>query len=160
MDVSFFTGFKKNSVDGSSEPANEVSTDLNYVIENSDVLFIALPSSESTKKIISKELLMKMHGKYLINVGRGDTVDEEGLYESLKQGILAGAGLDVWFNYPGKQEGPVLPASKPFWELPNVVFSPHKSSHVQEAINAMIDDTFENVRSYIKTGSPKNLVKL
>ena len=154
------TGFKKNSVDGSSEPANEVSTDLNYVIENSDVLFIALPSSESTKKIISKELLMKMHGKYLINVGRGDTVDEEGLYESLKQGILAGAGLDVWFNYPGKQEGPVLPASKPFWELPNVVFSPHKSSHVQEAINAMIDDTFENVRSYIKTGSPKNLVKL
>jgi len=154
------TVFKKSKTEDSTGPADEISTDLNYVIGNSDVIFITLPSSESTKNIISKELLMKMHGKYLINVGRGDTVNEEGLYESLKQGILAGAALDVWFKYPGKSEGPVMPAEKPFWELPNVVFSPHKSSHVQEAINAMIDDTIENVRTYIKTGQPANIVKL
>jgi lactate dehydrogenase-like 2-hydroxyacid dehydrogenase len=101
---------------------------------------------------------MKMTGKYLINIGRGDTVDEEGLYDSLKQGILAGAALDVWFNYPGIKGGQVLPANKPFWELPNVVLSPHKSSHVEEAIKAMIDDTFENIRSYLKTGIPANKV--
>jgi phosphoglycerate dehydrogenase-like enzyme len=101
---------------------------------------------------------MKMNGKYLINVGRGDTVDEEGLYESLKNGILAGAALDVWFNYPGKKKEPVMPSTKPFWELPNVVFSPHKASHVTEAVNAMIDDTIENVRCYIKNNHPKNMV--
>jgi phosphoglycerate dehydrogenase-like enzyme len=155
----YIMGFKKSVVNKDIEPADEISNDLNYVIDKSDVLLIALPSSEQTKNIISKELLMKMHGKYLINVGRGDTVDEEGLYESLKQGILAGAALDVWFNYPGKKEGPVMPAAKPFWELPNVVFSPHKSSHVEEAIKAMIDDTFENVRSYILNGIPKNIIK-
>ena len=103
---------------------------------------------------------MNMKGKFLINVGRGKTVNEDGLYESLKNGILAGAALDVWFNYPGKSDEPVLPANKPFWELPNVVFSPHKSSSVEEAVKAMTDDTFENVRLYIKTGKPGNIVIL
>jgi lactate dehydrogenase-like 2-hydroxyacid dehydrogenase len=154
----YITGFKKNINMNDFEPANEISNDLSYVIEKSDVIFIALPSGDSTKLIVSKELLMKMNGKYLINVGRGDTIDEEGLYESLKHGILAGAALDVWFNYPGKKEGPVMPANKPFWELPNVVFSPHKSSHVESAIKAMIDDTFENIRSYLNSGKPKNIV--
>jgi len=154
------TGFRTNVDANKDEVADEITSDLKHVINQSEVLFVALPSSESTKKIISKDLLMEMHGKFLINVGRGDTIDEEGLYESLKQGILGGAGLDVWFNYPGKKEGPVMPASKPFWELPNVVFSPHKSSHVQTAINAMIDDTFENIRSYLKTRAPKNPVKI
>jgi phosphoglycerate dehydrogenase-like enzyme len=154
------TGFKQNITNESLFPADELSNDLIKVIDENEVLFIALPSSEATKSIISKELLMKMDGKFLINVGRGDTVNEDGLYESLKQGILAGAALDVWFNYPGKKEGPVMPATKPFWELPNVVFSPHKSSHVQQAINEMIDETFENIRTFIKTGKPKNIVKI
>jgi phosphoglycerate dehydrogenase-like enzyme len=101
-----------------------------------------------------------MKGKYLINVGRGDTVNEEGLYNALKDGTLAGAALDVWYNYPGKKEEPVFPANLPIYELPNVLLSPHKSSHTIEAINAMIDDTFENVRSYLLTGKPGNVVKL
>jgi len=156
----YVTGFKRNTHKTKDDPADEISDDLNYTIDNSDIVFITLPSHESTKDIISRDVLMNMKGKYLINVGRGDTVDEDGLYDSLKDGILAGAGLDVWFKYPGKSEDPVLPANKPFWELPNVVFSPHKSSHVQEAVNAMIDDTFENIKSYLKTGIPNNLIRL
>ncbi|HEY3250649.1 MAG TPA: NAD(P)-dependent oxidoreductase, partial [Ignavibacteria bacterium] len=153
-------GFKKTIKESSDNLFNEVTTDLSYAIDQSQILFITLPSNESTKEIISKELLTKMNGKYIINVGRGDTVNEEGLYEALKGGILAGAALDVWFNYPGKNEEPVLPAYKPFWELPNVIFSPHKSSHVEEAVKAMIDDTFDNIRMYLKTGKPGNIVLL
>jgi len=156
----YIIGFRRNSEKNPGDPADEISNDLNYTINSSDVVFITLPSSEETKGIISRDILMNMKGKYLINVGRGVTVDEDGLYDSLKRGILSGAGLDVWFKYPGKSDDPVMPANKPFWELPNVVFSPHKSSHVQEAVDAMIDDTFENIRSYLKTGRPNNIAKI
>lgn len=149
-------GFKRKTDEKSSQYANEVTSDLNYLINNSEIIFVTLPLSESTTDIFSKEKLMNMKGKYLINVGRGRTVNEEGLYESLKQGILAGAALDVWYNYPGKKKEHVLPANKPFWELPNVVLSPHKSSHAIEAINAMIDDTCENIRIYLKNGQAGN----
>jgi phosphoglycerate dehydrogenase-like enzyme len=149
-------GFKKNPEIIREGYANEISGDLFYVIAQSDVIFVSLPLTNETKGLLNSDLLMKMNGKYLINVGRGETVDEEGLYNSLKNGILKGAALDVWYKYPGKQEEPVYPASKPFWELPNVILSPHKSSQTIEAVNAMIDDTVENIKSYIKTGVPKN----
>jgi phosphoglycerate dehydrogenase-like enzyme len=70
-------GFRRNAGNITDVYADEVSNDLNYVINNSDIIFVTLPSHESTKGIISRELLMKMKGKYFINVGRGDTVDEE-----------------------------------------------------------------------------------
>lgn len=145
-------GFKKNPEKMLPEGVNEISTDLNYVINNSKIIFVCLPLSDDTKDIINKDILMKMKGKYLINVGRGTTVNEEALYNSLKDGILAGAALDVWYKYPGKSNEPVMPANFPFHELTNVLFSPHKSSHTPEAVNAMIDDTIENVRKVILTG--------
>jgi phosphoglycerate dehydrogenase-like enzyme len=150
-------GFKKHISKEQCENADELSTDLEYVINKSDIVFVCLPLNPETKNIINRDILINMKGKYLINVGRGDTVSEEGLYNSLKDGILAGAALDVWYNYPGKKEEPVFPSSKLIYELPNVVISPHKSSHTIEAINAMIDDTVENIRSYILTGKPKNI---
>jgi phosphoglycerate dehydrogenase-like enzyme len=141
-------------------PANvDEITEITGAINKSEIIFVSLPLTDETKGLISKQLLMNMNGKYFINVGRGETVDEEALYESLKNGILKGAALDVWYNYPGKKTDPVYPANKPFWELPNVVLSPHKSSHITEAINAMIDDTVENIRSYIINGTPKTIAK-
>ncbi len=143
-------GFKKYIKNEKYENADEVSTDLQYVINKSAVVFVCLPLNSETKNIINADILKNMKGKYLINVGRGETVNEEGLYNSLKEEILAGAALDVWYNYPGKNKEPFFPSSKPIYDLPNVILSPHKSSHTTEAINAMIDDTFENIRAYIK----------
>ncbi len=153
-------GFRRTKIEKLPENVDEVSDDLNYAINKSDIVFVTLPLSAQTKNLLSAEVLQTMKGKYLINVGRGETIDEEGLYNSLKAGILTGAALDVWYNYPGKKQEPVFPANKPFWELPNVLLSPHKSSHTIEAVNAMIDDTFENVRTYIKSGKPKQTVNL
>jgi len=151
-------GFKKHAGNYNDNNADEISSDLSYVLNKSEIVFVCLPSTSETKGILSEKLLMNMKGKYLINVGRGDTVNEEGLFNSLINGILAGAALDVWYNYPGKKTEPVFPASKAFWELPNVVLSPHKSSHTIEAINAMINDTFENIRTYLLTGTPGGIV--
>lgn len=128
---------------------DELTVDLHYLIKQSSIIFAALPLTDMTKNFFDWDMLKEMKGKYLVNVGRGDTVNEEALYRALKEGILAGAALDVWYKYPGKNPEPVYPANLPFWELPNVLFSPHKSSHTLEAVNAMIDDTAENVRKAI-----------
>jgi phosphoglycerate dehydrogenase-like enzyme len=152
-------GFKKHTDNFKDDIADEITGDLSYVLNKSDIIFVCLPSANETKGLLGVELLMKMKGKYLINSGRSDTVDEEGLYNSLTSGVLAGAALDVWYNYPGKKVEPVFPANKPFWELPNVILSPHKSSHTTQAVKAMIDDTIENIRSYIITGIPDKIAR-
>ncbi|MCC7159160.1 MAG: NAD(P)-binding domain-containing protein [Ignavibacteria bacterium] len=152
------TGFRKNISSEKDEYADVITSDLHYVIDNSDLVFVCLPLNAETKDLINSQILQKMKGKYIINVGRGATINEEALYNSLKSGILTGAALDVWYNYPGKKTEPVYPANFPFWELDNVILSPHKASSTPDAIAAMINDTAENIRAFILTGKPKEIV--
>jgi phosphoglycerate dehydrogenase-like enzyme len=153
-------GFNRSGINPGPLAINEVSTNLLHVIEKSEIIFVTLPLNSETKNILNDEIFAKMQGKYLINVGRGETISEDAAYKALKDGILKGAALDVWYIYPGKKTVPVYPAKKPFWEMPNVLLSPHKSSHTAEAIKAMIDDTCENIRSFIIDGKPKQTAKL
>lgn len=139
--------------------ADEITDNLTEVLDKSEIIFICLPLNNETKGLLSGKALINLQGKYLINVARGEIISENALFSALKEGTLAGAALDVWYNYPGKnQEGPVFPSNKPIYELPNVVISPHKSSNTTDAVNAMIDDTLENIRSYLLTGKTKNAV--
>jgi lactate dehydrogenase-like 2-hydroxyacid dehydrogenase len=64
------------------------------------------------------------------------------------------------YKYPGKNPEPVMPANFPFWEMKNVVISPHMASSTINSINAMIDDTANNIRTYISNGVPKETVKI
>jgi lactate dehydrogenase-like 2-hydroxyacid dehydrogenase len=156
-------GHKKNADKVNKQEyrfADELSNNLDEVITKSDVVFISLPLSNETKGLLSSNVLSKMGGKYLVNIARGEIIEEDALFTALKEGTLAGAALDVWYNYPGKnQSGPVYPSNKPIYELPNVVISPHKASNTKEAVNAMIDDTLESICSFLLTGKTKNLVE-
>lgn len=139
--------------------ADEITDNLSEVLDKSKIIFVCLPLNNETKGLLTGKDLINLQGKYLINIARGEIISENALFSALKEGILAGAALDVWYNYPGKnQEGPVFPSNTPIYELPNVVISPHKSSNTADAINAMIDDTLENIRSYLLTGKTKNTV--
>lgn len=152
-------GFNRSGKNPDTNLITEANSNLAHIIEQSDIIFVCLPLNSETKNILNDEIFAKMRGKYLINVGRGETISEDAAYNALKDGILKGAALDVWYNYPGKKTEPVYPAKKPFWEMPNVLLSPHKSSHTAQAINAMIDDTYENIRSFIINGKPKQTAK-
>ena len=145
----YIIGFKRNLDLDSDDLADEISNNIDEVITKSDVLFNVLPLNPETKHVINAEKIAKMKGKYIITVGRGETIHEEAMYNGLKDGILAGAAIDVWYKYPGKSEEPVMPANFPFWELPNVVMSPHKSAHTAHAVKAMIEDTCRNIRKFI-----------
>jgi len=145
----YVTGFRRSVISEPDKFADEVSSNLEEVIAKNDILFNILPLNSETKGIINAEIIAKMQGKYLITVGRGETISEEAMYNGLKDGILAGAAIDVWYKYPGKSDEPVMPANFPFWELPNVVMSPHKSAHTAEAVKAMIEDTCNNIRKFL-----------
>jgi D-2-hydroxyacid dehydrogenase (NADP+) len=83
---------------------------------------LALPLTGHTRGILGAAALQAMRAStYLINVGRGELVDDEALVAALRAGGIAGAGLDVF------AEEPLAPTS-PYWELDNVILTPSTSS--------------------------------
>lgn len=142
-------------VEGFSNLLNNVDEFL----ESSDVVFIAIPLNKRNRNIIDEKVLMKMKGKYLVNISRGAVVDEEALYNALKNNTLSGAAIDCWYNYPRGRAEPIMPSTFPFHELDNIVVSPHACSHTNSARSANIEMTRKNIEAYINTGEPINIVK-
>ena len=102
---------------------------LYRLLPRANALIIALPLTPETEGLISKEELAMLPPKaVLVNVGRGPIVDEEALYEALRDGTLRAAGLDVWYNYPADEtlRSNTPPSTYPFHELDNMVLSPHR----------------------------------
>ncbi len=108
---------------------------LNDLLPRAEVLIIALPLTPSTENLIGKHELAQMPpNSVLVNIGRGPIVNEEALYKALKGGSLGAAGLDVWYNYPNDEENrkKTTPSNYPFWELENVVLSPHRGGSTMD----------------------------
>lgn len=103
---------------------------LPELLPNTDVLLIALPETPETKGLIGKGELERLPAHaLLVNVGRGAVVDKAALYEALRDGTLAAAGIDVWYRYPKDEAARTntLPSRYPFHELDNVTLSPHRA---------------------------------
>jgi len=93
--------------------------DVDAVLPTTDVLIMILPTHPSTAGALSAERLALLPAEsFVVNVGRGSTIDEAALIEALRSGRLAGAGLDVAAHEP-------LPADDPLWEAPNLIITPH-----------------------------------
>lgn len=152
-------GFKKN-ISNKVENFDELSNDIKYVIDKSNIIFVALPLTEQTRNLLSEGILNTMKNKFLINVGRGPVVNEKGLYESIKNNILAGAAIDVWYDYPNKENKYKLPSKYPIHTFKNVIVSPHVAGFNEESVRYSIDWTIENIESYINTGMPKSIVDM
>ncbi len=112
-------------------------------LARADYLVMALPLTADTKNMLTAEdfRLMK-HSAYVINIGRGMTVDEDALLEALQLGEIAGAYLDVFSEEP-------LPAGHAFWGMNNVFVVPH-DSHSSPLIGDRLVDMFcDNLRRYV-----------
>ncbi|MHA1912745.1 MAG: NAD(P)-dependent oxidoreductase [Promethearchaeota archaeon] len=104
-------------------------TQLHDFLKDIDILFIATPLTSLTKKIIKKnELELLGKNGIIINVARGDIIDEESLYNALKERVIEGAAIDVWYDYSPKknEEGNKFPFHFPFHMLDNIILSPHR----------------------------------
>lgn len=98
-------------------------------LRGADFLQICLPLTEKTARIVGEgELALLPKHAVVVNTARGPLVDERALFEALKGGRIGGAGLDVWWKYPGNRERAWLrfPSSFKFHKLKNVVMVPHR----------------------------------
>lgn len=144
-------GWRRRSGLALPEGFDAVLPDLREAIAAAEIVFVTLPATPLTDGLLGKELLATMKGKFLVNVGRGSIIDEEGLYSALKDGILAGAAIDTWYTYP-KEGRAGAPSRFPIHEFPNVILSPHVGGSTNQAARRAIEATVENMREYLKTG--------
>jgi phosphoglycerate dehydrogenase-like enzyme len=108
---------------------------LESLLPGADFLILALPLTEETEGWIGeRELHLLPSSAVLVNVARGKIIDEAALYKALSEKWIFGAGLDVWFNYPGKRElrNNTPPGEYPWHTLDNLVLSPHRGALVRE----------------------------
>ena len=93
--------------------------DLPGLLPGTDVLVMILPATKDTERVLTAEILALLPAHaWLVNVGRGATVDEGAVLGAIRSGRLAGAALDVFEDEP-------LPAGSGLWDEPNVIITPH-----------------------------------
>jgi phosphoglycerate dehydrogenase-like enzyme len=131
---------------------------LDDVLARSDFLALTLALSPDTRGLIDARALARMKPTaVLINVARGEVVDEDALYAALASGALGGAALDVWYRYP-QGEGPTLPSRLPFHTLPNVLMTPHVSGWTEGMMDARAAVIAENIHRVARGETPMNAV--
>jgi len=99
-----------------------------------------------------------MKGKYLINISRGVVIDEKALFKSLKEGTLAGAAIDTWYQYPTLEHREILPSKYDFHKLDNVVMSPHTAGYTDKALEENIKSVFDNIVKIYYGEEPENQI--
>ncbi|MFF0341594.1 2-hydroxyacid dehydrogenase [Kribbella sp. NPDC004875] len=132
--------------------------DLGHLLTESDVVVLTVPLSSETTHLLDASMLDRMkRSAFLINVARGPIVDEEALYHALADRRIAGAALDVWWQYPapGAQ---AQPSRFSFGDLPNVVMTPHTSGVTTDVFERRMLDVAANIRA-LRDGEPlRNVV--
>ena len=106
---------------------------LPQLLPEADVLMVCVQSTAETRQLIgAAELALLPDRAVVVNVGRGEVLEERALYEALRSGRLHGAGIDVWYSYPRSYDetSRTPPSSMPFGELDSVVLSPHRGGGI------------------------------
>lgn len=133
---------------------------LHQALQEAHVVMVSLPGTPATKGLLDRDALAAMRkNSVLVNVGRGEVIDAQALYDTLTGGRLRGAGLDVWWCYPESVEARshTFPAEPPLHELPNVVMSPHRANQVADWEDAAFLDVLETLRQ-LAAGGVRNRV--
>lgn len=131
---------------------------LETLLRRSDYLAITVTLDEATRGMIDASALAAMKPTaFLINVARGDVVDEAALFDALSERRIAGAALDVWFRYP-VDISPTLPSALPFHTLPNVLMTPHVSGWTDGMLRERADVIAGNAMRVMRGETPVNLV--
>ena len=121
------------------------------VLREADVVSLHLRSTPDTERIIgAQEFALMKSTAIFLNTARGQLVDQTALYEALRDGKIAGAGLDVFTQEP-------LPPDDPLLQLPNVVLSPHTAGTTPEALMNGLNLCAANVVAFLQ-GQVQNRV--
>lgn len=123
------------------------------LLETSDVLSLHAPLNPATVEMISEKELRSMKNRaLLINTARGGLVDEGALADALRNGVIAGAAIDVLNSEPPRNGSPLLDLV-----LPNLIVTPHVAWASIGAMQTLADRLIDNIESYA-SGHPQNVI--
>lgn len=132
--------------------------ELSQHLPEADFVVIAIPSGAETDGMFGHaEFAIMKPTSFIVNVGRGPVIEEAALFDALKGNQIAGAGIDVWYQYYTADEPIKLPSKYPIHELPNVIMTPHKPTF--ETMRFRWEAISRNVHRFIKGESLENLVR-
>ncbi|MGH7948696.1 MAG: D-2-hydroxyacid dehydrogenase [Candidatus Binataceae bacterium] len=117
------------------------------VMRESDYLTVTLPSTPHTRRFIgAKEIAAMKPDAYIVNIGRGDVIDESALVEALREKKIGGAGLDVFEKEP-------LPAESPLWDIESAILTPHMSGASKTYLDKACELFADNLQRF-RAGQP------
>lgn len=152
MDVHVL-GVRRNPTVSASRVERMVGPDqLLDLLPQADFVVLTVPLTQETRGMIAEQELRAMKSTaYLVNVGRGGTVDEDALLQALREGWIAGAGLDVFETEP-------LPEDSPLWDMDNLIITSHYAGATPRYHERALEVFLDNLRRY-QSGVPlRNVV--
>ena len=127
--------------------------DIPTILREADVVTLNLPLTPETKNMIgAKEFASMKKTACIINTARGGIIDEQALADALRNGVIAGAGMDVLTVEPPKNGNILLDPT-----IPNLIITPHVAWASKEAMQVLADQLVDNIDAYV-AGSPRNVV--
>jgi len=130
--------------------AKYTQSGLQDFLREIDTLIAVVPLTSETKGILGFEELRELGPEgLLVTLARGDVIDEKGLYTVLKDGLIAGAAIDVWYDYKPEpdEQGRLYPFHHPFHELDNVILSPHRAASPFSDLERW-NEVIENIKRF------------
>ncbi|MHA1907061.1 MAG: 2-hydroxyacid dehydrogenase [Candidatus Thorarchaeota archaeon] len=137
--------------------------DIIDVLPTIDFVILSLPLTEESRGLVDSQFLQAMKSDALIiNISRGQIIDEEALFTALEENRIGGAGIDVWWDYPAQWGGSGKKPSEnyPFHELDNVVLSPHRAAYSENIMRDQMIFVGENILRFIRGEKPENQVDM
>jgi phosphoglycerate dehydrogenase-like enzyme len=148
---------------GRSPEANELADwigtldDLDAMLREADIIVVSIPLTHATRGLIAqRELSVMKPDAILVNVARGAILDEDALYEHLRVTPSFSAGLDAWWQEPLTSGS--FATRRPFFELPNLLGSPHNSGITRNSLAGAGRHAAENVARFLRGDRPLHLV--
>jgi phosphoglycerate dehydrogenase-like enzyme len=134
-------------------------TDLDHMLPLCDFVVLSTALGPETEGLIDARRLALMKGSaFLVNIARGAVVDEDAIYAALRDRVIGGAALDVWWQYPNAAEPERRPSLYPFHELPNVIMTPHCSGWTQGMVARRWAEVAGNINRFVRGEPLQNVV--
>eukprot|EP01035_Chromulina_nebulosa_P022385 gene22385-28981_t len=122
------------------------------IARQADYVVVSCPLTTETRNLVNKKFFKESKSnQIIINISRGDVVNEEALINALNKKLIAGAALDVFSTEP-------LPATSSLWDLPNVLISPHNADYTVDSRHKSVRLFCENCRRVLNNENLLNIV--
>jgi phosphoglycerate dehydrogenase-like enzyme len=134
--------------------------ELHDFLAQCDFVVMAAALAPETSGLLDRAAFAAMRrSAVVINIGRGESIDEDALWEALRNRTIAGAVIDAWYRYPATRDQLELrPSRHPFHELPNIIMTPHTAAWTNGMVDRRLGEIAENFDRVARGEAPRNVV--